>query len=255
MSARRGIALFDCFVVGVPSAVALAVILYLALGFRDNTTESMPTGLWQEKMRQNPLVRGEIVSVCPPDTELFRRARERGYLESGSCPAQGGGFAPLIKPVAAVAGDVVVVSAEGIAVNGQALQQSRPQFKDSFGRELPQLPQGVYRVGPGEIWVVSTCNLKSFDSRYYGALSETQVRGELAPVWVRPVTAGEGQAVSPGTAHGLDCLKAASQDATPADSDGRNRTTVETYAVNHASANSRKANGDTSRKSIEEQNQ
>ena len=48
-------------------------------------------------------------------------AQARGYIPAGSCP---GGSEPLVKPIAAMAGDVVAVSAAGVAVNGQAVQDT-----------------------------------------------------------------------------------------------------------------------------------
>ena len=72
-----------------------------ALGVRINTTPSMPVGLWVVSGKSAS--RGAIVLACltgPAATE----GKARGYVGPGSCPDHA---EPLVKPVAAVAGDVV----------------------------------------------------------------------------------------------------------------------------------------------------
>ena len=70
-------------------------------GLRINSTPSMPRGLWQVVANDTPLRRGEIVTVCPPDTKLIRLGASRGYIPAGRCP---GGYEPLVKPIAATVG-------------------------------------------------------------------------------------------------------------------------------------------------------
>jgi len=84
----------------------------------------------------------------PPDLSFtswidrqINEAAERGYIPAGACP---GGHEPLVKPVAAVAGDRVTVTALGIAVNGEPIAQSAPLDEDSAGRPLRPVPAGAY---------------------------------------------------------------------------------------------------------------
>jgi conjugative transfer signal peptidase TraF len=151
------------------------------IGVRVNTSASLPPGIWQLTRAGGPLQRGEIVSLCPVDSAPFRLARQRGYIPGGRCP---GGYEPLYKPIAAVAGDVVTMTATGIAVNGRLLPNSRALARDNHG-ELPVMPAGHYPVAPGTIWLVSSFNPASFDSRYVGPLPVTHVQGRLRPLWIR----------------------------------------------------------------------
>ena len=150
-------------------------------GLRFNGTPSMPLGLWRVTEAKTPLRRGEVVTICPPDTPPFRQGVARGYIPAGSCP---GGFEPLVKPIAATAGDVVAVSGSGVMVNGQPVQGTAQLTQDSAGRPLQPFQAGSYTVAPGQVWLLSSHDYRSFDSRYYGPVPAENVQGVARPVWV-----------------------------------------------------------------------
>jgi len=52
------------------------------------------------------------------------------------------GYAPLLKPIAARAGDTVTVSEAGVAVNGKLLPNSKQYPKDGIGRPMPLVTFG-----------------------------------------------------------------------------------------------------------------
>jgi conjugative transfer signal peptidase TraF len=141
----------------------------------------MPQGLWWMIGDVGPLGRGEIVIVCPPNTDLTRQGTERGYIETGLCP---GGYEPLIKSIAATAGDMVTVDPGGILVNDEPLEGTAQLTQDSAGRPLRGFPAGPYRVAPGEVWILSGRDPRSFDSRYFGPVPATSIQGVTHPVWV-----------------------------------------------------------------------
>jgi conjugative transfer signal peptidase TraF len=151
------------------------------VGLRINSTPSMPRGLWQVVANDTPLRRGEIVTVCPPDTKLIRLGAARGYILAGRCP---GGYEPLVKPIAATTDDQVAVSAAGVTVNGLPVQGTAQLAHDSAGRPLPPFPAGTYRVPPGQVWLLSGHDARSFDSRYFGPVPDANVLGVARPVWV-----------------------------------------------------------------------
>jgi len=149
-------------------------------GLRVNATPSMPRGLWQ--VRAGALVgRGEIVAICPPNRADIRQAAGRGYIPPGRCP---GGYEPLIKPVAALGGDVVTVTAAGLCVNGHPVANTRPLRTDEAGRTLHPFPAGTYRVPRGELWLLAGHDPRSFDSRYFGAVPRANIIGVARPLWV-----------------------------------------------------------------------
>lgn len=155
--------------------------LAAVVGLRVNTTPSMPRGLWQVSAIQGSIARGAVVSLCPPDNDVFRKAMRRGYITSGVCP---GGYEPLLKPVAAISGDVVSVTAAGIVVNGIPLADTAALAQDSARRTLQPLPPGLYQVSPGEVWLISGHDPRSFDSRYFGAVPAANIAGIARPLWV-----------------------------------------------------------------------
>ncbi|HUZ64827.1 MAG TPA: conjugative transfer signal peptidase TraF [Acetobacteraceae bacterium] len=156
------------------------VIAWLC-GIRVNETASMPQGLWQVRAVDAPLRRGDIVTVCLPDTKLVRLAAARGYLPAGLCA---GGYEPLVKPIAAIPGDQVAVTPRGIAVDGRPVPHTVQLTKDSAGRPLHAVAHGVYVVRPGQIWLLSGHDPRSFDSRYFGPVPMANVQDVARPLWV-----------------------------------------------------------------------
>ena len=147
-----------------------------ALGIRVNSSPSLPVGLYQVASGAD----ATFVEFCPAEP-FASIANARGYRQAGNCPDGG---SPLMKPVVARAGDSVQVSERGISVNGKAIPNSAPLPKDTAGRPLTLWPVGTYRVQPGTVWVVSGYHPRSFDSRYFGPISEALIRHYLRPLLV-----------------------------------------------------------------------
>lgn len=161
----RGIGI-ACLLVGVPAGLAVAD----QLGIRLNLTPSEPIGIWRIARLDRPVAVGNLVFVCPPQRSDMRRARERGYLRSGRCP---GGFAPLIKSVAAIAGQRIEIGA-AVGIDGVLLSHSRLLAVDGRGRPLTSYGGGV--VAAGEVFLHSPVRA-SFDSRYFGPVPACGILG------------------------------------------------------------------------------
>ena len=168
---------------GATGAVAAVVAIVAgshSAEFWINTTDSMPMGLWRQTANQAPMA-GDVVLLCLPANPATELGQARGYIAPGPCPT---GQEVLLKPIAAGAGDVVTVSPSAVTVNGHAIANSAQLPEDSRGRPLPSYPAGTYRVPAGEIWLVSSHNRRSFDSRYFGPVPASLVRSTVRPVWV-----------------------------------------------------------------------
>src|SRR5216684_1922633 len=165
-------------VIGALGSALLLVAAYSLAGLRLNLTGSLPVGLY--RAAPGPLVRGARVLVClPPRVAAFARAR--GYVPRGGlCP---GGVLPIGKPVFALPGDTVTVTASGLRVNGVPVPNSLALATDHRGRPLPRLAPGSQVVRPGTVWVVSGYARASFDSRYFGPVALAAVRSYLRPIW------------------------------------------------------------------------
>lgn len=143
-------------------------------GVRLNSTGSLPLGLY----RVSTAPEADLVEFCPPEPfSGFSVVRQ--YRNPGNCPD---GDSPLLKPVVARPGDVVVLSYSGLLINGILLRNTAPRSQDSKGRTLPHYPFGTYRVDAGTIWVASSYHPLSFDSRYFGPIPKSIVRHRLKPL-------------------------------------------------------------------------
>ena len=145
-------------------------------GVRINLSRSLPLGVYART--NDPHAR--LIEFCPAEP-FAAESSARGYRTHGTaCPD---GALPVLKPVVAVAGDRVVLAADGIRVNGRLLQQTAPLYLDAVGRGLRPWPFGSYLVEQGSVWVASTFNRGSYDSRYMGPIRGNQIRARLRPLW------------------------------------------------------------------------
>lgn len=152
----------------------LALMMPALVGLRLNDSPSLPVGIYI--VTSDPSA--TLVEFCPAEP-YASLAAARGYRDQGNCPDGG---APLMKPIAARSGDTVQLSARGVKVNGKALLNSGALAIDTERRQLPHWPFGTYRVQAGYVWVISSYNRRSFDSRYFGPLSVSSIRDRLRPV-------------------------------------------------------------------------
>ena len=163
-------------------AVAAVIALWMALrpptGLYVNVTPSLPYGLY--RATSAPPAPGRLARSCLPE-EASALALARGYLTAGDCPH---GTALVAKVVVAVGGDLVEVRPGGTLVNGVPLPASAPAPRDRGGRALPAA-YGRHRLAEGEVWLYSGYHARSWDSRYYGPVPGSLLRGGLAAVWTR----------------------------------------------------------------------
>ncbi|GAK72741.1 conjugal transfer protein TraF [Agrobacterium rubi TR3 = NBRC 13261] len=148
---------------------ALAAVAYMG-GFRLNLTPSEPLGLWRIVALQRPVETGDLVFICPPVTTSFEEARRRGYVRRGLCH---GGFAPLIKTVAALPGQHVEIGAN-VTVDGRPLASSIVRGSDGEGRPIAPFKTGI--VPPKNLFLHSSF-ASSYDSRYFGPVPDTGLLG------------------------------------------------------------------------------
>lgn len=153
-------------------------------GFRWNETESLPPGLWRVSGTASDVQRWRVAYFCPPNTRQLNQAKERGYLREGECP---GDLEALFKPIVAIPGDQVRVSATGIEVNGLKIYNSEALDEDGAMRPLVKTEEGTYTVQAGQVWAISSYSPLSFDSRYFGPIELASIEGVAVPIW----TSGE----------------------------------------------------------------
>jgi conjugative transfer signal peptidase TraF len=145
------------------------------IGLRLNMTPSYPLGLWRAIPPGREVLVGDTVLICPPPSPTFAVALERGYLVRGVCP---GWMSPLIKTVAAVAGQRVEIGS-AVLVDGKPVPISDIHHTDASGRLLNAWPGG--RVPPDQVFLLSSY-AGSYDSRYFGPVPIEGLLGLAIPV-------------------------------------------------------------------------
>jgi conjugative transfer signal peptidase TraF len=154
------------------------LVLATLPGVRYNGSGSVPVGFWYETMQIGPVARGETIAICPPP-QAAAIGLARGYLQRS--PMCSSGVMPLAKVVVAVAGDTVRVTGAGLTVDGVRIDGSGRLARDPSNRPMLAIPPGTYEVAPGTVWVLGS-EPRSFDSRYYGAVSLRGQAGQLFPL-------------------------------------------------------------------------
>jgi len=155
--------------VAMIALAALAILGWFG-GCRINMTPSYPLGLWRIQPVAREVRVGDRVFICPPDNDVFRSAKERGYLRVGLCP---GGFGPLIKTVVATAGQRVEIN-ETVTIDERLLPHSQIANLDGQHRRLSRFAGGA--IPPGFLFLHSDF-VGSYDSRYFGPLPQSGVLG------------------------------------------------------------------------------
>ena len=148
-------------------------VSYFSKHYSINTTPSMPRGIY--RIVSKPITHGSIVGACIPDS-FATLAAEREYLGKGRCF---GNLRPVMKYVAGVSGDSVVVALEGVVVNNQPIPSTQILITDPLGRVVPN-KIGKHVLKDGEIWLVSNAHKGCLDSRYFGAV--TEILGVVEPL-------------------------------------------------------------------------
>jgi conjugative transfer signal peptidase TraF len=140
------------------AVVGLLALAHAHRGFvLVNGTASEPPGLYARAMGE-PIRPGSLVAFMAPPAAYPYVAQRMPFLQS----------TPIIKAVAAVAGDQVCTAGGVLTVNGVQLAQIRQ--RDSQGYVLPHWI-ACRPLRPGELFVFSNRVPTSFDSRYYGPIA------------------------------------------------------------------------------------
>ncbi|HEV2038293.1 MAG TPA: S26 family signal peptidase [Candidatus Eremiobacteraceae bacterium] len=134
-----------------------------------NPTDSAPRGWYFITPAARFRVGDYVVAQIPRAAASLAAAR--GYLPT---------TVPLLKQVGAVAG-VRVCACNGLVyVDGVAIV--RTLGLDSNGRILASWQQCRALAGD-ELFLLNPSNKASYDSRYFGPVKTTEVRGRATPLW------------------------------------------------------------------------
>jgi conjugative transfer signal peptidase TraF len=141
-----------------------------------NVSASVPIGLYVVQTVDR-LEATELVAVIPPEP-LANFLDERGYLPR---------HVPLMKRVAALAGQKVCRTANTITIDGIAMGEALD--RDHLGRDLP-VWAGCQIIPDGEVFLMNWQSPDSLDSRYFGPLPAGSIIGRAVPLWTETDEAG-----------------------------------------------------------------
>jgi type IV secretory pathway protease TraF len=113
------------------------------------------------------------MAIAWPPPAARRLAATRHYL-----PAN----VPVVKRVAAAAGDRVCAAAVRIRINGRAAGVRRRA--DRSGHPLPRWT-GCAKLGPGQVLLLGSAGPDSFDGRYFGLTEQAAIIGKARMIWPR----------------------------------------------------------------------
>ena len=152
------------------SAVMASAVWPPRLAFVWNASASSPIGLYL--VTSEDLIRAGDMVVAWAPARVRAMAAERHYLPSN---------VPLVKRVAAIAGDRVCAVGEQLFINDELVALRRRH--DPSGRPLPRW-SGCEGLGPGELFLIAP-RPGSFDGRYFGVTEAHDVVGAARLLWPR----------------------------------------------------------------------
>jgi conjugative transfer signal peptidase TraF len=134
-----------------------------------NPSDSVPRG-WYRIDPADSLHVGSIVLTRIPAGAVELAAR-RGYLPERI---------PLLKRIGAMTPQQVCIDDHAVRIDGVVLATALKA--DRLGRLLP-IWQQCRALHDGELFLLSTTNSASFDSRYFGPVTVSAVIGSAQPLW------------------------------------------------------------------------
>ena len=136
-----------------------------------NASASVPIGLYAVA-RITGVHASDLVVVRPPEP-VARFLADGGYLPRG---------VPLLKHVAAVAGQTVCRIGRSVTVDAIEIGEARE--RDGRGRSLP-VWQGCHAIAKGDVFLMNPRSCSTLlDGRYFGPLPAASIIGRAIPLWV-----------------------------------------------------------------------
>jgi type IV secretory pathway protease TraF len=111
--------------------------------------------------------------IAWPPAEARRVGADRHYLPSN---------VPLVKRVAAAAGDRVCAVGEAVSVNGRL--ETLRLARDPAGRPMPWWT-GCEDLAAGDLFLLTPGTANAFDGRYFGITRGHQIVGRARLLWTR----------------------------------------------------------------------
>ena len=155
--------------IGGTTAVLFALVITPQLRLVYNASDSAPRGFYVVHRGAQFRVGDYVVARLPEDTA--RLAAARGYLPRS---------VPVLKRIAASGGQQVCLRHGTVYIDDKPT--ARVLHADGNHRPLSAWKH-CRRLGPDELFLLNAYSLSSFDSRYFGPLDVSFVRGRAVALW------------------------------------------------------------------------
>lgn len=149
--------------------IAVTTVASMPIRLVWNASESVPLGLYAVHTIEE-IRRADLVLARPPKP-IAEFLADGGYVPLG---------VPLLKHVAALAGQKVCRAGLDVTVDGEPLAKAREY--DRMGRSLPHW-DGCRTLTSSEVFLVNWDEPASLDGRYFGPLPISSIVGRATPVW------------------------------------------------------------------------
>ncbi|BEP62301.1 S26 family signal peptidase [Variovorax sp. V213] len=168
--------LLACTGFGLAALCAPAVVT-MPVAIVYNPSDSVPRGWYRVSgIRCTDSLHVGSIVLARISADAAALAARRGYLPAG---------VPILKRIGAVAPQSVCAWRQVVRIDGAAVATARTH--DGMHRPLPVWQQCRALVG-GELFLLSDSNPASFDSRYFGPITASEVLGVARPLltWSTP---------------------------------------------------------------------
>jgi len=132
-------------------------------------SDSVPPGWYRVGPADSLHVGGIVLAWLPADAAAL--AAQRGYLPERI---------PLLKRIGAMEPQQVCIDGRIVRIDGMTVAGVRAT--DGRGRPLLAWQQ-CRQLRDGELFLLSTTNPASFDSRYFGPIAVSALIGSAQPLW------------------------------------------------------------------------
>lgn len=133
-------------------------------------------------------VTGQVTKCLPGDVYLITKSVPAEFTRGQTIAYRSRGLEPLlddgaivIKKVAGIPGDLVEVNAAGVFVNQRWWGRLNQKVLRNTGRSVNDVSMS-YRLAEDQLLVLGTLP-RSYDGRYWGPISRSQVIGTARNLW------------------------------------------------------------------------
>ena len=176
-----------CKVWNKQSSILIIFILYIFfLGIGDkifkrhtvlNVTQSEPLGYYWI-FNKKPITKGKLYLICLKEKKYNAILMKLNAPISNKCSSN---LAPLIKKIVAGPRDVIRIDIDGIYINNILMPNSK-LINNALGVNLyPKVIGYKKQLKDDEYWVMGNPP-NSFDSRYFGVISQNEILSEVIKV-------------------------------------------------------------------------